>query len=235
MRGISLSKYVQQLLQIKQDANIITKSSVFANPLKQSGINPFGKNDPISPKDAQLPVLSKNVSKSIILSMDDQMLFEEEAYDKKLIDESSVPFTELRLSVYDIIKTLVYTQCEIYEFASVHYDRLIKKLCLGVMQIFEKGLNSVTQQSISKAAGLQMLFEFDYLLECFKEIVDLSEISTKIHKTLWKIIAVGSKSGSAPEITDEKQILSESEIEEKTKQLKVLKYKSSVTLQSFIS
>eukprot|EP01022_Parablepharisma_sp_SALTPOND_P028388 TRINITY_DN70892_c1_g1_i1.p1 TRINITY_DN70892_c1_g1~~TRINITY_DN70892_c1_g1_i1.p1 ORF type:complete len:1387 (-),score=162.12 TRINITY_DN70892_c1_g1_i1:4251-8411(-) len=228
LRSNTLMKYIQQLL--KPDASNIGKSTIFgSSKVKQSQCNPFGQAEDKSEKP---PLPSRVHTRSIILALEDQMLFEEDEYDKKLLYESTVPFSELRLPLYDIIKYLVYTQCEIYEYAEPYYTRLTKKLCHNVLLAYEKFLASIPP--LARNVGLQILFEFEFLLEIFKGEFQKEQEETvmKCKKVLWK--AIGAE-GKKPEAISEENALTDDEIAEKKKQLKVLKYKSGVTLQSFLA
>ena len=165
---------------------------------------------------------------SLIINLDEQMLFEEKDYDKKLTDESANPFSELRLPVYDIIKYIIFSQCEICECANPYYDQIIKKLYKSVIAAFNKYLPAV--ESMSRAVGLQLLFEFEFFVIAFQNII-ISEQDTIIFnckKLIWMLI-----NGSREEVDNEGEVLTKNEMEEKTKQLKVIRYKSGITLESF--
>lgn len=165
---------------------------------------------------------------SLIIGLDDQMLFEERDYDKKLVDESATPFSELRLPVYDILKFLVYSQCEVCECAAPYYEQIIKRLCKNVIAAFSKYLPAV--ESMPRAMGLQLLFEFEFLADVFQRTLDAEQDSAtaKCRRTIWMLI-----NGSREEVDNEGEVLTGSEMAEKAKQLKVIRYKSGITLESF--
>jgi hypothetical protein len=164
---------------------------------------------------------------SLIINLDEQMLFEEQDYDKKLTDESANPFSELRLPVYDMIKYIIFSQCEICECNNSYDEQIIKRLYKNVIAAFNKHLPAV--ESMPRAMGLQLLFEFEFLVNVFQSVIT-SEQDTAIYKCkkhIWMLI-----NGSREEVDNEGEVLTKNEMEEKAKQLKVIRYKSCITLES---
>ncbi len=121
------------------------------------------------------------------------------------------------------MKYMVYCQCELYECAYPYYDKLMKRMCNSILVAYEKSL-ALTKR-MSREVALQVLFEFDFLADVFKGVMEKEqeEIAIRCKQLIWKAAGAGPEGA-----------LAEDEKEEKKKQTKILKYKSEVILQSFI-
>eukprot|EP00831_Metopus_contortus_P030451 TRINITY_DN24966_c0_g1_i1.p1 TRINITY_DN24966_c0_g1~~TRINITY_DN24966_c0_g1_i1.p1 ORF type:complete len:180 (-),score=17.84 TRINITY_DN24966_c0_g1_i1:125-664(-) len=147
--------------------NELTKVGDNKMPLTNiSSTNPFGTAESVVDFS---PLQKSKSSIRTIIDLDQDMLFEEKEFNEKLLIE---PMVDLRLPLYDVIKYLVYIQCELCEFASGSYSRLINSIYDGILQIFNHSISKL--KSAPRNALLQLLFEFEFLVK----VTQINESST---------------------------------------------------------
>jgi len=190
------------------------ESEVFVPKRTESSQNPFGHAALSSDKPLKSPSLQ---------DIPDEVIVEDSMYDTVI---SNTSFTDLRSPMHDIIKFLIYTQYEVYEYAQPYYEQILKKMYNGVLKVYETYLNEIS--SVSRVMGLQILFEFECLLDLINSLLDKNEIALA-KKCKQRIYGLFDKDNAK----DEGQVLSGEEIGEKNKQIKAFKARFRILFGSF--